>query len=63
MTEKIDGETVYSEFIIVDRRISVLELKSQIAHALAISINKLVFKRGGTHGAELVEDEQTLKQN
>ena len=52
---------MYSEFVIVDRRKTVLELKATIAHELAVSVDRLVFRRGGTHGAELVEDDQTLK--
>lgn len=33
-----------------------------IANTLELSLAELVFKRGGTHGAELVEDELSLKQ-
>ena len=56
------SEVSYNEFVIVDRRISVLDLKVQIAETLGQKLSILVFKRGGTHGAELIEDESTLKQ-
>lgn len=46
----------------MDRRLSVLDLKVQIAHRLNANLNELVFKRGGTHGSELIEDEHSLKQ-
>lgn len=52
----------YKDFLIVDRRQSVLDLKIQIANTLELSLAELVFRRGGTHGAELVEDELSLKQ-
>jgi hypothetical protein len=48
--------------LIVDRRLSVLDLKVQIAERLSANLNELVFKRGGTHGSELIEDEHSLKQ-
>jgi hypothetical protein len=60
--ESTVSEIAYKEFIIVDRRITVIELKLLIAQRLDKQVNMLVFKRGGTHGAELVEDDQTLKQ-
>ena len=53
---------MYNEFIIADRRITVSDIKILIAKRLGKKVNTLVFKRGGTHGAELVEDDQTLRQ-
>lgn len=41
---------------------TVIELKLLIAERLGHKINMLVFKRGGAYGAELIEDESTLKQ-
>ena len=55
-------EVQYGEYIIVDRRESVLDLKLRIASILGLDISRLVFKRGGTHGVELANDEQSLKQ-
>lgn len=51
----------YKDFLICDRRLSVLDLKVQIAHRLDTPLSELVFRRGGTHGTELLEDENTLK--
>jgi hypothetical protein len=61
-SELTSGEIIYKEFVIADRRITVIDLKIIIAERLGKKVNTLVFKRGGTHGAELVEDDQTLKQ-
>ena len=47
--------------MLVDRRITVLDLKIKIAELLALDLSNLVFRRGGTHGVELIEDDQTLK--
>jgi hypothetical protein len=55
-------EVQYGEYIIVDRRESVLDLKLRIASILGLDISRLVFKRGGTHGVELANDEHSLKQ-
>ncbi len=63
ISERAETEILYKEFIIVDRRITVLDLKVMIAKVLGHNVNMLIFKRGGTHGAELVEDDQTLKHS
>jgi len=52
----------YSGFLIVDRRISVLDLKIKISDLFQLSLSELVFRRGGSHGTELLEDDLTLKQ-
>lgn len=46
----------------MDRRISVLDLKKKIAAQLNKDIDTLVFRRGGSHGMELLEDNYSLKQ-
>ena len=40
---------------------TVLDLKLKISEQVGISINELVFKRGGNHGVELLEDDDSLK--
>ena len=55
-------ETVYSESIVVDRRILVEQLKAKIAAQINESIEGIIFRRGGSHGAELVEDDLSFKQ-
>jgi hypothetical protein len=58
----MDGQKqIYSHFLIVDRRISVLDLKIKIGEVFNISLSELVFRRGGSHGSELLEDDFTLK--
>lgn len=37
------------------------ELKQKVAETTGLNINNLIFRRGGSHGLELVEDELTLK--
>lgn len=41
---------------------SVLDLKLKISSAVGISLDQLVFRRGGAHGVELLEDDDSLKQ-
>ena len=53
---------IYKHYIIVDRRISVLDLKLKISQAVGVSLDQLVFRRGGAHGVELLEDDDSLKQ-
>jgi hypothetical protein len=54
--------SIYQKFLIVDRRTSVIDLKIKISEVCNIPLGELVFRRGGSHGTELVEDELTLKQ-
>ena len=53
---------MYSNYLVVDRRISVLDLKKKIANYFNLSLDTLVFRRGGSHGMELIEDDYSLKQ-
>jgi len=54
---------IYANVIVVDRRISVLDLKIKIVSFFDdFPLNELIFRRGGAHGQELVEDDLTLKQ-
>lgn len=53
---------IYKNFIIVDRRLTVRELKAKISAIVGIGLHELVFRRGGSHGVELLEDDDTLKQ-
>ena len=48
--------------MVVDRRISVYDLKVKISKATGVGLDELVFRRGGAHGVELLEDEDSLKQ-
>ena len=41
---------------------SVLDLKLKISTVVGISLDQLVFRRGGAHGVELLEDDDSLKQ-
>ena len=45
----------------MDRRISVLDLKIEIADKVGYQLSDLVFRRGGAHGTELLEDDDSLK--
>lgn len=40
---------------------SVLDLKLWISKEIHMSIDNLIFMRGGSHGSEIKEDEITLK--
>ena len=57
-----EGEIKYNQSVVVDRRITVEQLKEKIAQKLGKTLDVLVFKRGGSNGAELVEDELGIKQ-
>jgi len=41
---------------------SVLDLKLKISESVGIGLDQIVFRRGGAHGVELLEDEDSLKQ-
>lgn len=45
----------------IDRRSSVEDLKTKIALKLEQKLENVIFRRGGAHGAELVEDELDFK--
>ena len=38
------------------------ELKIKISDKVGVGLDQLVFKRGGNHGVELLEDDDSLKQ-
>jgi len=53
---------IYKHVITVDRRSTVLDLKIRIVSFFDdFPLNELIFRRGGAHGTELVEDDLTLK--
>ena len=52
----------YKDYILCDKKVTVMDLKCLIAERLGKGLEKLVFRKGGTHGAELTQDELTLKQ-
>ena len=47
--------------MVVDRRISVLDLKIEISNQVNMQLSDIVFRRGGAHGTELLEDDDSLK--
>ena len=47
--------------MVLDRRISVLDLKLEVASTVGLDIGQIVFRRGGAHGTELLEDSESLK--
>ena len=55
-------ENIYTESIVIDRRSLVDDLKKQIAVTLGEKLDEVIFRRGGAHGAEIVEDELNFKQ-
>lgn len=55
-------QAIYKHSLVVDKRISVMELKLKIASYFDMSLAEIVFRRGGSHGTELVEDDDSLKQ-
>ena len=48
--------------MVVDRRITVLDLKIAISKYFDLDLSEIIFRRGGSHGTELIEDEETLKR-
>ena len=40
----------------------MLDLKLKISERVGIGLDSLVFRRGGSHGVELLEDDDSLKQ-
>jgi len=53
---------MYSHYLVVDKRITILDLKIKIAEYFKCSLVNLIFRRGGSHGMEIVEEDMTLKQ-
>jgi hypothetical protein len=52
---------IYSEAVVIDKRLLVQDLKNKIAEKISESLDHVIFRRGGQHGAELVEDDLTFK--
>lgn len=59
-TQTVDVNIDYSKQVVLDRRMSVLDLKVAISKELDIGLEELIFKRG-THGTEIKEDDLSLK--
>jgi len=66
------SQQIYTKMMIFDKRQSIQELKETIAKEvtnlsiknsfqLGMNLDELIFKRGGAHGTELIEDEISLK--
>ena len=56
-----DGNIDYNKQIIINKRMSILELKADISKELDIGLEELIFNRI-THGTEIKEDDLSLKQ-
>lgn len=54
-------ENIYTESVVIDKRSIVEDLKKAIALKLGESLDRVIIRRGGAHGAELVEDELNFK--
>ncbi len=52
----------YDQQLVIDRRSTIDQLKAEVAKRLRISVDALIFRRGGAHGEELIEDDLTFKQ-
>lgn len=59
--KKQDLNIDYSKMVIMDKRMTVLDLKVEISKVLGIGLDELIFKRG-IHGTEIKEGDKTLKQ-
>ena len=55
-------QAIYKHALVFDKRITVLEMKLKIVEFFDMSMSEIVFRRGGSHGTELTEDDDTLKQ-
>ena len=51
----------YNNIVVIDRRQSVKELKDKISKILGIDMGNLIMRRGGIHGVELVDLEESVK--
>lgn len=51
----------YDKFITMDQRMSVIEMKIRISSEIGMSLDSIIFMRGGSHGSEIKEDDITLK--
>jgi ubiquitin carboxyl-terminal hydrolase 47 len=59
--DKPDTKIDYCLKVIMDKRMTVLDLKAEISKQLGIGLDELIFKRN-IHGTEIKEDDLTLKQ-
>lgn len=59
--DKPDVKIDYCKKVIMDKRMTVLDLKAEISKQLGIGLDELIFKRN-IHGTEIKEDDLTLKQ-
>jgi len=57
----VSKNSIYKNYLVVDRRISVLDLKIEIGKFFNLDLDSIVFRRGGSHGTELLEDDLSLK--
>ena len=54
-------QAIYKHYLVVDKRISVMEFKLKVCQYLDVSLSEIIFRRGGSHGTELLEDDDSLK--
>ena len=56
----VEANIDYSKQVILDKRMTVLDLKVAVSKELKIGLEELIFKRGA-HGTEIKEDDLSLK--
>jgi len=56
-----DESVLYKLSVSIDRRKTLRDLKDKVALSVGLGLDQLIFRRGGSHGLELVEDELTVK--
>lgn len=59
---KQKSDLIYTQTVVIDRRSTVLDLKLAISKEVATPLENLIFRRGGSNGAELVEEDLLFKQ-
>ncbi|CAI2367721.1 unnamed protein product [Moneuplotes crassus] len=59
--DKKDPSIEYGKSVVVDKRLTVFDLKVEVSKQLGIGLDKLIFRRG-IHGTEIKENDLTLKQ-
>ena len=55
------GSNIYTESVVIDRRLLIEDLKQKIAEKLGESLDSIIFRRGNKHGAEMIEDDLPFK--
>lgn len=58
---KLASSVDYDQSIVMDQRMSVLDMKIKIAKVLGLGLEYLIFIRGGAHGTEIKEDDISIK--